>query len=281
MTPESDIIDSVAATKRVSIVIVLLDRIDMLRRSLAELGDAHQILVVDNGSSEDSQDLDGEFPHVRFIRLPKNFGLTKALNIGIRAAEGAFVMLMHDDTVITGDAVTKLADFLDERTDAGAAAPLLLNASGSAAPQISELPSPSDPAPALRPAAMGTESSAACVSGAAVMFRTFFLRALRQIDERYGTWGGVVDLCMQVKRSNRKIAVLGDVTAVHEQLASSVNKGTLEGDRAAGTAVFLGKHYGMLAGILFRLKAGLGGLFTFRFKVLMGALAGAKIDGAS
>jgi hypothetical protein len=126
----------------------------------------------------------------------------------------------------------------------------------------------------------GSEIAVACVSGAAIMFRTFFLRALRHIDERYGTYGSIAELCMQVRRANRKLVVLRDVTAVHEQLPSPMSKSTLEGDRTAGTAVFLGKHHGLLAGIGYRLKAAIIGLFTFRFKMLSGALTGTKIDGA-
>lgn len=277
MTPESDVIEP----KRISVVIVLLDRKDTLRRSLAELGDEHQVLVVDNGSVDGSHALDEEFPNVRFIRLPKNFGLTKALNIGIRAAEGTYVLLLHDDTIISGEAVTKLADYLEQRSEAGAVSPLLLTVAGDPAPQVRDLPSPSNPNPVFYPGSGGAEIVAPCVSGAAILFRTFFLRALRQIDERYGTYGGIIDLCMQVKRANRKIVVLRDVTAVHEQLESPVSRSTLEGDRASGTAVFLGRHYGFFTGILFRLKSALIGLFTFRFKVIAGALAGAKIDGAS
>ena len=86
---------------------------------------------------------------------------------------------------------------------------------------------------------------------------------------------------MQVRRANRKIVVLRSVTAIHEQLPSPVNKSTLEGDKAAGIAVFLGKHHGFVSGILYRAKAALIGLLTFRFKVLAGVLTGAKIDGAS
>jgi len=36
-----------------------------------------QIVVVDNGSSDGSAQLDADFPQTQFIRLPKNFGLTK------------------------------------------------------------------------------------------------------------------------------------------------------------------------------------------------------------
>jgi GT2 family glycosyltransferase len=265
----------------VSVVIVALNRIDSLRRGLSALGDAHQVLVVDNGSTDGSQELDEEFPSVRFIRLPKNFGLTKALNIGIRAAEGSCILLLHDDAVISGDNAAKLAGYLDQNTDAGAVCPLLLTDSGAPATQVRDLPSPSAPDPGLRLAEGGAETAVPCVSGAALMFRSFFLRALRQIDERYGTYGSMIELCMQVRRANRKLVILRDVTAVHEQLLSPVNKSTLEGDRTHGTAVFLGKHYGLMSGLLYRLKSGLAGLFTVRFKVLAGALGGVKIDGGA
>ncbi len=276
MTPEPGVIEP----RRVSVVIVVLNRIESLRRSLEALGDEHQVLVVDNGSTDGAHTLDEDFPAIRFIRLPKNFGLTRALNIGVRAAEGTYILLLHDDTVISGEAVTKLADFLDQRADAGAVAPLLVAASGAATPQVRDLPSPSSPDPAFRPAEGGVEIVVPCVSGAALMFRTSFLRALRQIDERYGTYGGIIDLCMQVKRANRKLVILREATAIHEQLVSPVSKSTLDGDRTHGIAVFLGKHYGFMTGILYRAKSALAGLFTFRFKVLAGAVSGAKIDGA-
>jgi hypothetical protein len=53
----------------------------------------------------------------------------------------------------------------------------------------------------------------------------------------------------------------------------------LEGDRVAGTSVFLAKHYGFVSSMLYRLKTALGALFTFRFSVLAAALSGQKIDG--
>jgi len=278
LTPETDV---GVESKRVSVVIVAFNRLAEVRRSLTQLGDAHQVIVVDNGSDDGTSAIESEFPTLRFIRLPKDFGLTKAINIGVRAAEGTYILLLHDDAAITGDAVSKLADYLEEHQEAGAVAPLLLKPSGEPAPQVRELPSPSDPDPLFRPAQADAEIAAPCVSGAAIMFRSFFLRALRQIDERYGNYGSEIELCMQVRRANRKTIVLREVTAVHEQLKSPMNRTSLAGDRVAGIAVFIGKHHGFVSGILYRLQCAVSGLFTFRFKVVAGAMAGAKIDGSS
>jgi len=279
LTPVNEV--AAPQPKRVSVVIVSFNRADQLRQSLASLGEAHQVLVVDNGSTDGSPAVEGEFPASRFIRLPKNFGLTKALNIGVRAAEGECVLLLHDDTRITGDAVSRLADFLAARQDAGAVAPLLTTETGEPAPQIRPLPTPAAPDPSFQPATGADEMTAESVSGAAIMFRTFYLRALRQIDERYGVYGSAIELCAQVRRSGKKIVIRRDITAVHLALPSPLGRADLQGDRAAGTAGFLSKHYGFMPGLLYRIKTGLAAALTFRFKVAAGAFAGQKVDGGA
>lgn len=279
MTPEAEAAENLP--KRISIVIVSINRAEQLRAALSALGDEHQLLVVDNGSTDHTSELAEEFPGARFIRLPKNFGLTKALNVGIRAADGQFIFLLHDDVRISGIDVTRLADFLQDHPETGAVCPLLVNGA-SRAPQVRAMPAPASPDPALLPAeGAGPEISAECVSGAAIMFRASFLRALRQIDEHYGNYGSIIDLCAQVRRASRKLMILTDVTAEHDDLESPVKKSLLQGDRAAGTAVFLAKYHGFMPSLLYRIKTGLLALVTFRFKVVAGALSGAKIDGVS
>jgi GT2 family glycosyltransferase len=261
-------------------VIVSLYRLELLRNNLRALGSEHQVIVVDNGSPGIGA-LASEFPHVRWQRLPKNFGLTKALNIGIRSTEGEFILLLHDDVCITSDAATMLADYLESHSEIGAVAPLLKDESGNPAPQVRALPAPSNPDPALGVPRDGDEITADCVSGAAIMFRSFYLRGLRQIDERYGTYGSSIELCQQLKKSSKKLVVLHSVTAVHENSPSPVPSGTLAGDRAAGTAAFLGKHSGLISGVSYRIKTALAALFTLRFSVLNGVVSGQKIDGTN
>ena len=207
---------------------------------------------------------------MRFNRLQRNFGLTRALNIGIRASDGDYVLLLHDDVLIDSAAVTALADFLENRPDVAAVCPSFNG------PQVRPLPTPANPDPPLQiPAAQSDEMAAECVSGAAIMVRAAFLRSMGHIDERYGNYGSEIEICAQVKSSGRKLLVLKNVVARHDPSSSAVPPGYLEGDRISGTAAFLGKHHGFAAGLAYRLKSGLKALFTFRFR----ALAAAKIDG--
>jgi hypothetical protein len=262
---------------------VSFNRAAALRRSLKTLGEAHQIVVVDNGSVDDTPSIEDEFPAVRFRRLPRDFGLTKALNIGLRVAEGEYILCLHDDARISGEAVTKLADYLEAHPEAGAVCPLLTDESGAPSPQVRALPTPAVPDMGLQPASQSQsgdeEIRVQCASGAAIMFRQFVLHSLRQIDERYGNYGSDIELCAQLRRASKTIVVLRAVTAIHETEASPVPPDVLEGDRVAGIAVFLGKHHGFLSSLIYRLKTALSALFTLRFQVLAGALSGQKIDG--
>ena len=65
----------------------------------------YQLIVVDNGSADGASQLDSEFPDTQFIRLPKNFGQTKAWNLGWRAADAEYVLFLHDDTRVEPDSI--------------------------------------------------------------------------------------------------------------------------------------------------------------------------------
>ena len=128
---------------RVSVVVVSRNRVELLRRCLdsiekSEGRETFQVILVDNGSSDGSDQLDSAFPKVQFIRLPKNFGLTKALNIGWRAADAEYVLFLHDDTEVEPGTVVRLAETLDAHSDVAAVCPLLVDADGRPAQQLGE-----------------------------------------------------------------------------------------------------------------------------------------------
>lgn len=60
-----------------------------------------EVIVVDNGSADDSLDRAKElYPQTRMIRLDKNYGFCKAVNEGIRASKTEYVLLLNNDTEI-------------------------------------------------------------------------------------------------------------------------------------------------------------------------------------
>ena len=92
----------------------------------------YRILVVDNGSTDDSvQAIAARFPYVKQIVNRRNLGFAAGANVGIRQAlaRGAdFVFLANNDTFIAPDALDLLVDAA-LASDVGLAAPKIYYAS--------------------------------------------------------------------------------------------------------------------------------------------------------
>ena len=265
---------------RVSVVVVSRNRAALLRRCLESLEKSEgretlQIVVVDNGSSDGSAQLDIDFPQAQFIRLPKNFGLTKAMNLGWRAADAEYVFFLHDDTEVEPGATIRLAGTLDANPNAAAACPLLVDDEGRPAPQLGNLP-PDGQWLAAEPS-LSQPEPVEYPRGAALMMRVYVIRAVRQIDERYGQFGGDADLAAQILRASKKILL--DPAARVRHHGSAAYSALERADFLLGRAVFMGKYLGFAAGLRARLAAVAGPLLSFRFGELRYTVAGQKIDG--
>jgi GT2 family glycosyltransferase len=268
------------AAPRVSAVVVSHNRATLLRRCLESLEasegrDRLQVTVVDNGSSDGSAQWDSEFPKIQFIRLPKNFGLTKAMNIGWRAADAPYVLFLHDDTALEPPAAGRLADVLDSTPDAAAVCPLLVDGEGRPAPQLGNLP----PDGKWRPAEPPGDSPfpVEYPRGAALMMRVILIKAIRQIDEHYGQFGSDADLAAQIRKASKKILLAPSARALHE--GSSGYSSAERADFLLSRAVFLEKYRGFGAGLQARLSAIFGSLVAFRFAEFSRTVSGQKIDG--
>jgi GT2 family glycosyltransferase len=265
---------------RVSVVVVSHNQVELLRRCLQAIEssderDRLQVIAVDNGSSDGSAQLDSEFPAVQWIRLPKNFGLTKAWNLGWRAADADYVLFLHADTEVEPSAIVRLAETLDANAEAVAVCPLLVDSEGKPAPQLGVLP----PDLQWRPAQPGADEPFPVdyPRGAALMVRVFYIKAIRQIDERYGQFGADADLAMQIRRASRKILLVPQARVRH--LGRDSYPALERADFLLGRSVFLGKYLGFGAGLQSRLGSVFGPLLGFRIGEVKYTIAGQKIDG--
>lgn len=72
-----------------------------IETSLKPLGLTYEIVTVDDGSTDDSaavlDELRGDHPHLRVIRLVRNAGQTAAMDAGFRRSHGAVVVTLDAD----------------------------------------------------------------------------------------------------------------------------------------------------------------------------------------
>jgi GT2 family glycosyltransferase len=274
---------------RVSAIIVGLNQIESLRRAVAALDrstdrERLEILVVDLGSDDGSPQLDTEFPSIVTLRLPHNFGATKAMNIGTRTAKADLLFYLSPDVEVAPDTVQKLADKLDEDSDAAAVCPLLVDENGKPATRIYKLPVKESFKRDMPPVAIDLDQERVNVEYPgrdAVLVRKQFVKGMNYFDERYGEFWADADLAMQIRRANKKIRLYPAIPAVRRaDTAPPAAKGLLAADQAGGAAAFIGKYYGFMAGLGFRIGAIFRALGHFDFKQVMALCSGQKIDGS-
>ena len=101
---------------------------DLLRTLSADLaGLSHEIILVDNGSHDDSVSFVQEsYPEVIIIENGRNLGFAAAANVGLRRAGGDFVFLLNQDLRIRPGCTRALLDRLQRDPRIGLIGPKLV-----------------------------------------------------------------------------------------------------------------------------------------------------------
>lgn len=120
-----------------SIIIVSYNTKDILRACLESVFASidikkTEVIVVDNASSDTSSEMvKEEFPKTILIQNKTNAGFSKANNIGVKKANGRYILFLNSDTVVNASVFGEMLRFMDNHKDAGAATCKVVLASGN------------------------------------------------------------------------------------------------------------------------------------------------------
>jgi len=107
---------------------LLADCLDSIRADGLQL----EVIVVDSASADHSVELIREqYPWVRLFAQDQNIGFTRGNNLALEQAQGRSVLLLNPDTVVHGDALQKMVNYLDQHPGVGIVGPHVLNEDGS------------------------------------------------------------------------------------------------------------------------------------------------------
>jgi len=88
--------------------------------------------VSDNGSSDGSAEfIRTNFPDVRVLENGGNLRFAKGNNVGIRAGNGEYVLILNPDTIVHDGSLDRWIEFADRHPEAGAFGCRVVNSDGS------------------------------------------------------------------------------------------------------------------------------------------------------
>lgn len=188
-----------------------------------------EIIMVDNGSTDGSVEsfrrLENEMDNFTFIGNDKNEGYAKANNQGIKVAQGDYVLLLNNDTVVEKKALEKLLSFAKRKKDAGVVAPRLLNKDGSIQDSCYHFPTTLNALKEYWLLQKGSFEKYApkgkkirevdAVVGAAFLMTPEALKRVGMLDERYFAYFEDIDYCREVWRNGLKVYYYPKVEILH------------------------------------------------------------------
>lgn len=219
-----------------SIVIVSFNARADLTRCLASLREpapaaSHEIIVVDNASSDGSAAAARESPGVLVIESAVNRGFAAANNSGIRQSTGRTLLLLNPDTIVPAGAIDRLLAELDRHDDAAAIGPRLVDGKGLVELSFGSMIGPlnelrqrrlmrglerNDPSVRSRVEALTRQPhSPDWVSAACLLVRREDAQAVGLLDERYAMYTEDVDFCAALRARGRRVLFTPAVEIVH------------------------------------------------------------------
>jgi N-acetylglucosaminyl-diphospho-decaprenol L-rhamnosyltransferase len=228
--------------------------------SLARQTVGHDVVVVDNASSDGTAELVAErFPDVRVVRLDENLGFGRAVNRGVEAVETELVVLLNNDVICEPAFLERLLEpFADERVGMVAGVllqhdrPSLVDSAGieldttlrswdawwnRPAEELGDLPDPVGPC------------------GGAAAYRTAVYREAGGFDDVFFAYWEDVDLALRIRLAGHECRRAPQARALHKHGATlgaaSPRQRRLE---AFGRAYVLARYRVARHGLLTRAK---------------------------
>jgi O-antigen biosynthesis protein len=184
-------------TPRVSVVVCSYNGAATLAQCLTSLTQLdypdYEVIVVDDGSTDDTPELLKHFPSVRVLRQP-NQGLSVARNAGLAAATGEIIAYTDADCYADADWLTHLVYHFERSDAAGVGGPNLTPDDGVVATCVAA--APGQPTHVLE-----SDQVAEHIPGCNMAFRREALLAVSGFDPAYKQAGDDVDLCWRLQQA--------------------------------------------------------------------------------
>lgn len=199
---------------------------------------SHEIIVVDNNSSDDSLAKLQEYfkDKVKFIASSENNGFATGNNQALNICKGRYVLLLNSDTIVWENTLNNIYNYMEKHLDVGAIGCKVLLENGEldkackrSFPNVKNsffrlfhipIKSKNDDYN-LDNLADDEIYEIDCLTGAFIFMRFNALGKTAFLDESFFMYGEDIDLCYRIKKEGWKIIYYGKSSITHLKGASS------------------------------------------------------------
>ena len=222
-----------------------------------------EVFVVDNGSKDGSVEMvEKDFPQVKLIENKENLGFAKANNQAIKKAQGRYILLLNSDTIVLGNTLSKMINWMDSHPEVGISSCQLLNpdrsiqATGGYFPTLprvlawmfflDDLPflgkaikpfHPHTPQFYTKDKTYTKEQELDWVTGAFFLVRREVFKKIGVLDEKFFMYVEEMEFCFRAKESGFKVVFVPESSIIHLGQRSS---------RVGSEGAVLGEYRGLL-----------------------------------
>lgn len=222
---------------KITTLVVTYNGINWIERCLQSLMNSStetDIIVIDNGSSDGTQDVIKSYSFVKFIQSKTNLGFGKANNVGFNIAlenNTDYVFLLNQDAWIEKDTIKNLLSVITNNENIGITSPIHLNGSGKAldklfstyvAPKLSN-----DPCLFMSDSytqQLANYYEVDFVNAAAWLLSRECIDKVGLFDLLFYHYGEDVNYCQRLNYFNFKLAIVPDSKIYHDRADRMIQK---------------------------------------------------------
>ncbi len=187
-----------------------------------------EVIVADNGSTDESLAVLKNYPSVRVMELKQNYGFAEGYNRAIAQVDSEYAVLLNSDVEVTEHWLTPLLDYMDKHDDVAALQPKIrsyrnrayFEYAGAAGGMLNGLGYPYCRGRKLwkveeDKGQYDTESDIFWASGACLLVRTKVYKKVGGLDENFFCHMEEIDLCWRIHTAGYRIVCLPQSIVYH------------------------------------------------------------------
>jgi len=246
---------------KISAIIINYNTPAMTEEAVASLvnfagGFNYEIILIDNNSTDKvfSRTLEGR--PIKFIQNTENVGFAKAVNQGLKAASGDYILLLNSDALVEKDTIGRLLEYLENNHRAGIIGPKFIYPNGEN--QVSSGRFPNLWREFVRLSMLhrilpfgaynkdfATIKSVDWVSGGCMLIKREVIKQIGDFDEDYFFSAEDMDFCRRAKERGWQAIYYPAVKIIHHYAMSSGGRKAVKAIRLErnGLNCFFKKNY--------------------------------------